>query len=94
MESVNSTLSIFLLVINHIKIIKMRSIKQALVILVFVCSTLMIQAQDVMMQGFYWDYPTTFGIQTYAKNLQGLIPDMKEAGFTYLWLPPLSRAQM
>jgi alpha-amylase len=50
------------------------------------------QAQDVMMQAFYWNYPTLFGIQRYAQHLQGQIPDMKEAGFTYLWLPPLSRA--
>jgi len=70
----------------------MRSIKCLTLILVFTCFALAMQAQDVMMQGFYWDYPTLYGIERYSQHLQGQIPDMKEAGFTYLWLPPLSRA--
>ncbi len=70
----------------------MRSFKNVVAILIFLCCALTMQAQDFMMQGFYWQYPTTLGIQTYAQNLKGLVPDMKEAGFTYLWLPPLSRA--
>ena len=70
----------------------MKSIRQIALTLVFTCGVLTSQAQDFMIQGFYWNYPTLFGIQRYSQNLQGLIPDMKEAGFTYLWLPPLSRA--
>ena len=60
--------------------------------MIFLCCAVTTQAQDFMMQGFYWNYPTLFGIQRYSQNLQTLIPDMSEAGFTYLWLPPLSRA--
>lgn len=70
----------------------MRSTKHIIITGIFVCCAFVMQAQDVMMQAFYWDYPTLYGIQRYAQHLQGQIPDLKEAGFTYLWLPPLSRA--
>lgn len=56
-------------------------------------------AQDFMLQSWYWDYPkpgnpmgnpaTEF---TWAKNLNTQASDLADAGFTMVWLPPLSRA--
>jgi alpha-amylase len=70
----------------------MRLIKGAVLILFFVTVSLMSSAQDFMLQGWYWDYPASYGILSYAKHLQAQVPDFKEAGFDYIWLPPLSAA--
>ena len=61
-------------------------------IILLLCCSLAGFAQDFMMQGFYWNYPNLVGIRRFAQTLQAKVPDMHEAGFTYLWLPPLSRA--
>jgi alpha-amylase len=48
-------------------------------------------AQDFMLQGWYWDYPKTCNGYNWAdtlKNKTGLL----QGNFTYLWLPPFSRA--
>ena len=60
--------------------------------LMFVCSASAIQAQDFMMQGWFWNYPLLNGTKTYSQFLQTQIPDLKEAGFDYIWLPPMSAA--
>jgi alpha-amylase len=60
--------------------------------LMFACSASAIHAQDFMMQGWFWDYPQYTGTNTYAQYLQTQIPDIKEAGFNYIWLPPMSAA--
>jgi alpha-amylase len=52
------------------------------------------------MQGWYWNYPKegcldnvgTFTGVNWAVVLKNQVNDLKNAGFTYLWLPPLSRA--
>jgi len=49
-------------------------------------------AQDVMMQGWYWDYPGTNDDALWADTLRLRAADLAAAGFTYVWLPPLSRA--
>ncbi len=49
-------------------------------------------AQDVMMQGWYWDYPKTAQGHNWADTLNQRAAHLGQAGFTYLWLPPLSRA--
>lgn len=55
-------------------------------------------AQDFMMQGWYWDYPKRgcngypAGAPSWAVTLSGQITELKSAGFTYLWLPPFSKA--
>ena len=56
----------------------------------------LIHAQDFLMQGWYWDYPKD-GCNGYSGNnwavvLNNKVTELKNAGFTYLWLPPLSRA--
>ncbi|UCE20166.1 MAG: T9SS type A sorting domain-containing protein [Gemmatimonadota bacterium] len=50
-----------------------------------------IQAQDFMLQGFYWDYPGTPDGKVWADTLRLKAADLADAGFTYVWLPPMSR---
>ena len=53
-------------------------------------------AQNVMMQAWYWDYPkpncNLYLGDSWATTLNGKVTELKNAGFTHLWLPPLSRA--
>ena len=49
-------------------------------------------AQDVLMQGWYWDYPKTVDGNTWADTMTAKAVELGEAGITHLWLPPLSRA--
>ena len=62
----------------------------AIAIMAFASVTL--SGQKVMLQGWYWDYPSNIGIERYAENYLNYIPDFVDAGFDYIWLPPLSRA--
>ena len=49
-------------------------------------------AQDFMMQGWYWDYPKTIDGYNWADTIENKAANLGQAGFTYVWLPPLSRA--
>ena len=51
-----------------------------------------LNAQDIMLQGWYWDYPGTTEGALWADTLNQRAADLSAAGFTYVWLPPLSRA--
>ena len=51
-----------------------------------------LQAQDFMMQGWYWDYPKTCNGANWADTLNAKAAEIGNAGITYVWLPPLSRA--
>lgn len=51
-----------------------------------------ISAQDLMLQGWYWDYPKTCNGGNWAQTLTNQANDFQNTGFTYVWLPPLSRA--
>lgn len=44
------------------------------------------------MQGWYWDYPKTKDGFNWADTLTDKAQELADAGFTYVWLPPLSRA--
>lgn len=64
---------------------------RVLVLLIAVLSGYGLSAQDFMMQGWYWDYPSANcgGLNTkWAVNLQTQANTMGNAGFTYVWLPP------
>lgn len=49
------------------------------------------QAQDVLLQGWYWDYPELQNGQRWIKVLEDRAGEIADAGFTYVWLPPLSK---
>lgn len=48
-------------------------------------------AQDVMMQAWYWDYPTTVSGKTFITHLGEKAEELSDVGFTQIWLPPLSK---
>lgn len=68
-------------------------------VIAVLCMSFSSFGQDFMMQGWYWDYPkptdpngnpnTAF---TFAKTLNNQVSDLSSSGFTYVWLPPLSRS--
>jgi alpha-amylase len=45
-------------------------------------------AQQVLMQGWYWDYPKTTGGYSWADTLRIKAAELKTAGFTHVWFPP------
>jgi hypothetical protein len=51
----------------------------------------LLRAQDVMMQAWYWDYPSTVSGKTFMAHLADEAEHLGEVGFTQLWLPPLSK---
>lgn len=65
-------------------------------LLLLLMSGLSLHAQDFMLQGWYWDYDKNgcngyFG-PNWAATLNGNVSALADAGFTYVWLPPLSRS--
>lgn len=61
-------------------------------LLFFVFVSISAKAQDVMMQGWYWDYPKTSEGYNWADTLTLQAADLSQAGFTYIWLPPFCRS--
>lgn len=59
-------------------------------------SFLVTNAQSFMLQGWYWDYPkdgcNSYSGDNWAAVLDTKVTELKNAGFDYVWLPPLSRA--
>lgn len=49
-------------------------------------------AQDIMLQGWYWDYPKTTQGKYWCDTLALQSKQLHDAGFNYIWLPPMSRA--
>lgn len=53
-------------------------------------------AQDFMMQGWYWDYPKPgcngYSGQSLAAEMAAKAAAQKNAGFTMMWLPPMTKA--
>lgn len=71
-----------------------RNLKQGFILIIFIFSFKinLLQSQDFMMQGWYWDYPKTANGYLWAETLRLKAQALSQAGFTYVWLPPLSRA--
>jgi alpha-amylase len=51
-----------------------------------------VKAQEVLLQGWYWDYPKTTENANWADSLWFKAETLNAAGFTYVWLPPLTRS--
>lgn len=47
-----------------------------------------VNAQQVMMQGWYWDYPKTADGKSWADTLRLKAASLKQAGITHIWFPP------
>ncbi|MCB9329132.1 MAG: hypothetical protein H6572_10660 [Lewinellaceae bacterium] len=63
-----------------------------LIVLAFLFATNLLSAQDIMMQGWYWDYPKTTDGHSWVDTIDQKITEMSEAGINHIWLPPLCRA--
>ncbi|PHI20460.1 hypothetical protein CEQ90_08350 [Lewinellaceae bacterium SD302] len=65
-------------------------------LLPFLLFAFFLNAQDFMLQGWYWDYDKNgcngYSGPSWASRIQGDAAALGNAGFTYAWLPPLSRA--
>lgn len=49
-------------------------------------------SQDVLMQGWFWDYPKTAQSANWTDTLNTKIADLAEKGITHMWLPPFTRS--
>lgn len=47
-------------------------------------------AQQVLLQGFYWDYPKTGQGYNWSDTLKNKAPELSAAGFTHIWFPPFA----
>lgn len=47
-------------------------------------------AQDFMLQSWYWGYPSSTGGRRWIKNMEAQAPQLANAGFTHIYMPPLS----
>ncbi len=61
--------------------------KSFLPLLAILCS-FATHAQQVMMQGWYWDYPKTSEGKAWADTLRLKAASLKQAGITHMWIPP------
>ncbi|RYE17446.1 MAG: alpha amylase, partial [Sphingobacteriales bacterium] len=52
------------------------------------CLCLFSVAQQVMMQGWYWDYPKTAAGFSWADTLRLKAANLKQSGITHVWFPP------
>ncbi len=68
------------------------SLKITLLFCFHIWLCLSVQAQDILLQGWYWDYPKTCAGNNWANTLENQAVELGEAGFTHVWLPPMSRA--
>jgi len=62
--------------------------KNKILIFLFAFSSFSCFSQDIMMQGWYWDYPKG----NWANTLSTKAAELGTAGFTDVWVPPLARA--
>jgi len=61
--------------------------------LIFSPTTTKCQTPDFMLQGWNWDYPYFYaGIGNQIDFLAAEGENLKNAGFNYVWLPPLAKA--
>ncbi|MFK7807738.1 MAG: alpha-amylase family glycosyl hydrolase [Saprospiraceae bacterium] len=70
----------------------MKQFTRRLLFYILLLTQLQISAQDFMLQGWYWDYPKTDAGYNWADTISNKATDLADAGFTYVWLPPLCRA--
>lgn len=63
-----------------------------LLLIIFLAYSGINLGQDFLMQGWYWDYPKTPDGNNWADTLTNKAQELANAGFTYIWLPPFSRA--
>ncbi len=70
--------------------------RKSIFFLILLVSSFSVFSQDFMLQGWYWDYDKDgcngFSGPNWASTLDSKTAQLESAGFSYVWLPPLSRA--
>ena len=66
-------------------------LRLTLILVYIVTVYINLHAQDFLFQGWYWDYPKTSDGENWADTLRLKAAELSDAGFTFVWLPPLSR---
>ncbi len=65
-------------------------------LIIFLTFSLNVDAQDFMMQGWYWNYPKPgcddYTGSSWAEIMAAKAAEQSEAGFTMIWMPPLTDA--
>lgn len=54
----------------------------------FTFFSISVYAQQVLMQGWYWDYPKTINGYSWADTLRLKAAQLKQDGITHVWFPP------
>lgn len=60
-------------------------------LLVLSCSFHLL-SQDIMLQGWYWDYPKTGQGKWWVDTLAQRVQQLSKVGYNSIWLPPMSLA--
>lgn len=61
-----------------------------LIFWIFFGSVTSVFAQQVLLQGFYWDYPKTGQGYNWSDTLKNKSTELSNAGFTHVWFPPFA----
>ena len=62
--------------------------KKLLFVISFIFLTVTVYCQQVLMQGWYWDYPKTINGYSWADTLRLKAAQLKQDGISHIWFPP------
>ena len=62
--------------------------KSLLICFAFTLFNVTVFCQQVLMQGWYWDYPKTLNGYSWADSLRLKAAQLKQDGITHIWFPP------
>jgi Alpha amylase, catalytic domain len=64
--------------------------KLAFLLCIYFGGTKFLFAQQVLLQGFYWDYPKTGQGYNWSDTLKNKASELSTAGFSHIWFPPFA----
>ena len=62
--------------------------RRVFIIIGFILCALTAWSQQVLLQGWYWDYPKYGDGYSWADTLNQQASELADAGFTHIWFPP------
>ncbi|MEO6167091.1 MAG: alpha-amylase family glycosyl hydrolase, partial [Chitinophagales bacterium] len=66
--------------------------KSLFTIILALASFVHAQSQDIMLQGWYWDYPKTGNGKWWVDTIAQRAHKLSDAGYNSIWIPPMSLA--
>ncbi len=64
--------------------------KTILLLWIFFRGQTAVFSQQVLLQGFYWDYPKTGQGYNWSDTLKNKASELSKAGFSHIWFPPFA----